>query len=217
MNWSDLLDVAPNDPGVELLNKNTTLQTVQKNEILIHQDSTVEHVYLVSKGLLQAKFVSFEGAEVWLANLGPGAITGEISALCDRLSSANVEAAARSEVLAVPQAVFLKAMSQSSAFAVAVSKMLAGRIADTSNSLTSHVALKIEYRLLNALKLMATSTSQTAEIRIAPPPSVSELAVRIHASREATSRAFTRLLKRGVLEKTQREIVIFGTDRNRRA
>ncbi|MEO1361609.1 MAG: cyclic nucleotide-binding domain-containing protein, partial [Pseudomonadota bacterium] len=101
MNWSDLLDVAPNDPGVELLDKNTTAQTVQRNEILIHQDSVVGQVYLVSAGLLQAKFVSFEGAEVWLANLGPGAVTGEISALCDRLSSANVEAAEKSEVLAV--------------------------------------------------------------------------------------------------------------------
>ncbi|MEL6727213.1 MAG: Crp/Fnr family transcriptional regulator [Pseudomonadota bacterium] len=217
MNWSDLLDVAPNDPGVELLDKNTTAQTVQRNEILIHQDSVVGQVYLVSAGLLQAKFVSFEGAEVWLANLGPGAVTGEISALCDRLSSANVEAAEKSEVLAVPRAVFLRAMSQSSAFAVAISRMLAGRIADTSNSLTSHVALKIEYRLLNALKLMAGSTAQATEIRVAPPPSVSELAVRIHASREATSRAFTRLLKRGVLEKRQREILVYGTDRNRRA
>ena len=216
MNWSDLLDIAPNDPGIELLDKNTTIQSVQKNEILIHQDSPVEQVYLVSAGLLQAKFVSFEGAEVWLANLGPGAIIGEISALCDRLSSANVEAASKSEVFAVPQVVFLKAMGQSSAFAIAISKMLAERIADTSNSLTSHVALKIEYRLLNALKLMAGPVSPGALIRVSPPPSVSQLATRIHASREATSRAFARLLKRGVLEKTETEIIIHGTDRNGR-
>ncbi len=213
MNWSDLLSVAPNDPGVDFLNKNTTTQSLKKNEILIHQDSVVEQVYLVKTGLLQAKFVSFEGSEVWLANLAPGAIVGEISALCERLSSANVEAASKSAVLAVPQAVFLKAIAQSSILAVAISKMLAERIADTSNSLTSHVALKIEYRLLNALKTMAQSGPQGPTIIVSPSPSVSALSVRIHASREATSRAFTRLLKRGVLEKRDNAIIIHSPER----
>lgn len=208
MNWSDLLDVDPTDAGVELLNENTTLTKLNKSEILIHQDSRIEHVYLVRSGLLQAKFVSFEGSEVWLANLGPGAIVGEISALGERLSSANVEAAKPTEVFATTQSAFLKAMERSSHLAIAIAKMLAKRIADTSSSLTAHVALKIEDRLLNALKTLAVPGDGESGAWIAPPPTISELAVRIHASREATSRAFAQLVKRGVVEKFDTKIVL---------
>ncbi|MEP1144250.1 MAG: Crp/Fnr family transcriptional regulator [Henriciella sp.] len=201
MNWSGLLGVDPKDEGVQHLDENTSAQRLRKNEILIHQDAPVPHVYLVKSGLLQAKFVSFEGAEVWLANLGPGAIVGEISALCSRLSSSNVEAAEPTEVLLVPQKVFLDALSRSSKLALAVASMLAGRIADTSTSLTSHVALKIEYRLMNALKTMAERGQRGEDLKVARAPSMLQLAVRIHASREATSRAYAKLLKRGVLIK----------------
>lgn len=213
MNWSGLLDVDPKDKGVEHLNENTSAQRLRKNEILIHQDAPVPHVYLVRSGVLQAKFVSFEGAEVWLANLGPGAIVGEISALCSRLSSCNVEASETTEVLLVPQTVFLNALDQSSTLAISVASMLAERIADTSSSLTSHVALKIEYRLVNALKTMATSGARGEILKVDRTPSMSDLAVQIHASREATSRAYAKLVKRGVLVKADGAVYLRASER----
>ena len=156
MKWSELLSVDPSDSGIGVLNDQSNTRHLQKNETLIHQDERIDHVCLVKTGMLQARFVTFEGTEVWLANLPAGAIVGEISALCDRLSSAHVSAVEPTQVLVAPQSTFLNAMTTSSAFAFAVARILAARIADTSNSLSSHVALKIEDRLLNALKTMDT-------------------------------------------------------------
>lgn len=213
MKWSQLLNVDPSDPGIGLLNDHSSLRTLDKNETLIRQDERINHVFLVNSGLLQAKFVTFEGTEVWLANLPAGAIVGEISALCDRLSSAHVSAVEPTQVLIAPQSKFLSAMTTSSVFALAVARILAARIADTSNSLSSHVALKIEDRLLNALKTMDTQVMGDHSILVPSMPTISELAVRIHASREATSRAYARLTRQGVLEKTAEGLKVNISDR----
>ena len=213
MKWSELLNVDPSDPGIGVLNEHSIVRHLEKNETLIHQDHHIDRIWLVRSGMLQAKFVTFEGVEVWLANLSPGAIVGEISALCDRLSSAHVSAAAPTEVLAVPQSTFLTAMTTSSAFGLAIARMLAARIADTSNSLSSHVALKIEDRLLNALKTMDGVVAGERTILVTSVPTISELAIRIHASREATSRAFARLTRQGILDKKDSGLQIKMSDR----
>jgi CRP/FNR family cyclic AMP-dependent transcriptional regulator len=213
MKWSELLSVDPSDPGIGVLNDHSNIRHLQKNETLIHQDERIDHVSLVKTGMLQARFVTFEGTEVWLANLPAGAIVGEISALCDRLSSAHVSAVEPTQVLVAPRSTFLNAMMASSAFGLAIARILAARIADTSNSLSSHVALKIEDRLLNALKTMDTIFVGDAAILVTSVPAISELAVRIHASREATSRTYTRLTRQGVLEKTEEGLLVKVSDR----
>ena len=213
MKWSELLNVDPSDPGIGVLNEHSNIRHLRRAETLIHQDERIQHVSLVTTGLLQARFVTFEGTEVWLANLPLGAIVGEISALCNRLSSAHVSAVEPTQVLIAPQSIFLNAMTTSSAFALAVARILAARIADTSNSLSSHVALKIEDRLLNALKTMDVQIEGDNMLLVPSVPAISELAVRIHASREATSRAYTRLKRQGVLENTANGLLVKVSDR----
>ena len=212
MNWSDLLSIDPADQGIEILNQRSSRLDFNKKEILILQDEPIQDVFLVTSGLLQAKSILADGSEVWLANLGPGAIVGEISALYSEVSSANVEIARNATVLRVAQKDFLEAMNRSGTFAVAVARMLARRIANTSSSLTSHVALKIEVRLLNALNMLATDIDGSDLRLVVDPPSISELAVRIHASREATSRAYRQLIDRGSLIKRPDGLVLKRLD-----
>lgn len=208
MDWSEILNIDASDPGIKRLNEHSVQTNLPRKKMLIQQNARVDRVYLVQSGSLVVKYLSYDGTEVWLATLEQGAIIGEISALCSQLSSASVEASTEASLIAVPQTVFLDAMDSSGDFAIAVAKMLARRIADTSMNLSSHVALKIEDRLYNVLRGLAVEDAESNDLLVTNPPSVSDLAVRIHASREATSRAFAKLVKRGSLTKLGRDVFL---------
>lgn len=206
-NWTSVIGSDANK-AAELLNKKSALRHVERGTFLIHQDEAINHVFLVTSGLLEAVSIQIDGSEVWLADLQPGDIVGEVSALYSHKSSSSVVAHSPSQVLAVSRSEFLSALDSCGKFAHAVASLLAERIANTSQNLSDKVSKNVQYRLFDFLQTLATVEDETGVKRVVSPPPISEICERIHATREATSRAMTKLQRTKRVRRVSGEIVI---------
>lgn len=206
--WS-ILTGETEDTAAETLNMKSTQRHLAKGTTLIHQDEEIEHVYLVKSGSLEVVTTEMDGTEIWLADLQFGEIVGEVSALYSHTSTSSVLARAHSEVLTVSRSDFLQAMDSSGKFARAVASLLAQRIARTSEHLSQKVSKSVQKRLRNYLISIATVDDATKHLKIKSYPPIAEICDRIHATREATSRAMTNLQKSKAITRSNGEITIY--------
>lgn len=196
------------DIAAETLNKKSTLRHLTSGTILIHQDEEIDHVYLVTAGSFEVVTTEMDGSEIWLADLQFGEIVGEVSALYSHSSTSSVLARAPSEVLAVSRSDFLYAMDSSGKFARAVASLLAERIAKTSEHLSNKVSKSVQNRLRQYLISLALTDAESNQLKIKSAPPVAEICDRIHATREATSRAMTNLQKSKIVKRVNGEIIV---------
>jgi CRP-like cAMP-binding protein len=97
---------------------------------------------------------------------------------------------------------FLSTAAQHAELAVALARLLARRLGATSTQVADLVALSVPHRLLGELMRLGAQTSDDSELFFIPtPPTVSALGQRIHATREATSRALGELETRGLVRR----------------
>lgn len=86
--------------------------------------------------------------------------------------------------------------------AIYMTQMLAQRLHQTSQNLFESHAFTIPQRLYeNLLRLSVQMPSSSEIYRLAPAPSVTSLSDTLNVSREATSRAVTKLISRGLIKK----------------
>lgn len=169
---------------------------------LVTQGDASQSVYLLLEGTLKTVRYSKNGHEIWLASFSQGALIGEMSGLTGAARSSTVIAVTPVLALAVDYPDFETAIHAAPGFGLRVSKLLAERVRNTSIQLEELATLQTSARLHSELFRLGTLDATDEErATIANPPSVSELAVRIHAARESTSRAVSYLHKRGFLKK----------------
>ena len=175
---------------------------LQPGDSLVTQGDGSQSVYLLIEGSLKTVRYSKNGHEIWLASFDKGALIGEMSGLTRSARSSTVIAVTPVVALAVDYTDFENAIHAAPGFGLRVSKLLAERVRNTSIQLEELATLQTSARLHSELFRLGTiDTSDEERATIANPPSVSELAVRIHAARESTSRAVSYLHKRGFLKK----------------
>ena len=171
-------------------------------DTLVTQGDRAQTVYLLVAGRLKTVRYSKNGHEIWLASFSEGALIGEMSGLTGATRSSSVIAVTNADVLAVDYPDFENAISTAPGFGLKVSKLLADRVRNTSIQLEELATLQTSARVHSELfRLGELHATDEERATIANPPSVSELAVRIHAARESTSRAVSYLHKRGFLKK----------------
>ncbi|MFN3211895.1 MAG: Crp/Fnr family transcriptional regulator [Henriciella sp.] len=175
---------------------------LQPGDYLVSQGDTSQTVFLLVDGGLKAVRYSQNGHEIWLSSFAPHALIGEMSGLTGTPRSSTVICVQPSTVLAVEFADFEQAVLSNPAFGLKLSRLLAERVRNTSTHLEELATLQTSARLHSELYRLGVQDSQDDErATITSPPSVSELAVRIHAARESTSRALSLLQKRGFLKR----------------
>lgn len=208
-NWTSVVASDAN-VAAEMLNKKSVRRCIDKGAFLIHQGEAIDHVYLVTSGLFEALNIQVDGAEVWLADLEPGEVVGEVSALHSHESSSSVISRASSEVLAVSRNDFISALDSNGQFARAIASLLAERIAKTSQNLSDKASKSVLNRLLFYLDALAVIEKETGTKRVIAPPPITAISERIHATREATSRAMTKLQLAKRVTRSNGEIIIKG-------
>lgn len=159
-------------------------------------------VYLVGSGLLRSVKYSENGNKIWLADILPGTLVGEVGALNGSDRSAFVEAQDPSIVYGVASLRFVALMQAHAEIGLAISRLLARRVYDTSNQLTELTALSVGSRLHSELVRLGAPDPLDAELlTIKALPTVRALAQRIHTSRETASRALSELEQRGLVRR----------------
>ncbi|MEW6778010.1 MAG: cyclic nucleotide-binding domain-containing protein, partial [Bdellovibrionota bacterium] len=115
-----------------------TPRSYRKGETLLEQDAIGESLYLIEKG--RADVTKGDGqSELFLAELGPGELFGEMSLIEDRLTSATVKAKEAVTCLVLPKANLKKMMEGDARFALKVFQAfcfaLSERLRKTTNEL----------------------------------------------------------------------------------
>lgn len=212
--WSLFAGLSSKHPAILMLAVASQSRRINRGETVVKEGDPGEAVYLVASGLLRAVRYTQNGHEVWYADIGPGELTGDMAALTGSRRTSSVVAKSASTVFIIERDAFLAVAKQHPDFTLAIARMLADRLQATSTRLAELAALPVTSRVHGELAAMGKPMSEDVEVfDIVPPPTVMALSQRVHATREATSRAVTVLEERGFLIRTRtRWQVIVPTD-----
>lgn len=198
--WSEFTRLPPDHDAVEALAASSQARSLAPGEVLVSEGDDDGTVFLLASGALRTVRHTGNGHEIWYADVHPGDLTGDMAALTGGARTSTVIAKNASNVLALKRDAFLGVANRHADFAVAIARMLAFRLQTTSKHLAQLVALPVSTRLHGELVGMGTPIQHDKEaFRIEPSPKVLALSQRIHATREATSRALADLEQRGML------------------
>ncbi|MEL7481457.1 MAG: Crp/Fnr family transcriptional regulator [Pseudomonadota bacterium] len=209
--WAGFCDVPVDHPGIAALADASNKFTVEAGVGLIEQGEQNQNIYLVLEGEFKVVRYSENGHEIWLADAPKGHLIGEISSLANRNRSSSVIAVTASTVLSIEGPAYLEALSTHGELAVSLCRLLATRLADTSAQVVELVSMPVEARLHAELVRIGTVDPDDSEVyRITQMPKVSDLGDRIHATREATSRAIAKLNKRQLIHRSDDVVTVIA-------
>lgn len=204
----DLRDILP-PVLAERLEPHVRLVKLRAGQMIIgHQDHTSD-VFIVLEGTLRVELVSLGGREVILADIGPGELFGEYSAVDEQPRSANVSAIGACVLACVPGHLFRAAALASPETAEWLARLLVQRIRLLTERNFELNALAVRSRLhCELLRLCIDAGIADNRAAIAPAPTHAQFAARIGTHREAVTRELLYLNKSGVLEQKGRELTV---------
>lgn len=183
---------------------------VPKGRIIVGQGASDQEMLLLREGEAKVVIYSRGGHEVQLAEFKAGTFFGEMAALLGAARSSNVVAQIDCRLSLISAKDFQRLMESFPKLALYMTQMLAQRLQQTSQNLFESHAFTVTQRLYAELLRRAQPSGHAAEIyHLTPAPSVTSLSEALNVSREATSRAVTRLISRGLVtkQKTHWEIL----------
>lgn len=192
--------MTPGDPLAQSLAEASTAIELAPDERLVLDRDPAGPVFLLTSGVLKVVKQSQNGHEIWLADFPAPAIVGELSAILGAPRTSDVIADSKVTVLSVPHQFFADAARTHVQLANALNLELAQRIRATSEKLAELYSVSVMGRLHFELVRIGVQDPDDDEVyRIASMINVSEMAARIHATRESTSRALSRLKQIGIV------------------
>ncbi len=116
-----------------------TDRTYAPGHVVIRQDDPGEAAYVILSGRVRVlESVPDSPVEMFLGELGPGEIFGELGVLRERPRSASVVTLERSRCLTIPAEDFLRMLQASREMSLALLRILAGRLYDADRLLARH-------------------------------------------------------------------------------
>lgn len=203
-----LRDFLPPPLG-ERLEPLARLVTLRPGQIVIgHQDRTTD-VFIVLEGALRVELYSRSGKEVILADLGPGALFGEYSAIDEQPRSASVSATGACTLASVPGPAFREAALASPDTAEWLARRLVERIRLLNERNFELNTLAVRNRLhCELLRLGLDAGMEGNHALIKPAPTHAQLAARIGTHREAVTRELQYLHRQGIVVQEGRALKI---------
>lgn len=198
--WADFIGIPASDPLARSLADASTVVELKPDDRLVLDRDPAGPVFLLIKGDLKVVKQSQNGHEIWLAGFSAPAIVGELSAILGTPRTSDVIADSNVTVLSLPRIVFSEVAQTDVKLAKALNVELAQRVKDTSDKLAELYSVSVMGRLHYELVRMGDQDPDDDEVyQIATVISVSEISARIHATRESTSRALSRLKQMGIV------------------
>ena len=170
---------------------------------------------LVLSGSVRISIATEDGREATLNVVEPGEMLGEIAVLDGRLRTADAVAAAPVEALVIDRAALRATMAERPAVAAALIEVLCARMRRSSWQVEAMALRDLPGRL--ALLLLGLADERGAAlsdagggefVRIARPPSQSEMGRLIGASREGVNRQLRAWVRDGLIDCPKGAIVL---------
>jgi len=177
-------------------------RAVSKDNIIVGQGEADKDMFLLQKGRAKVVIYSKGGNEIHLAELTPGTLFGEMALLLNTDRSSNVVAQTDCSLAIISANDFNTLIKTFPALALFMTQMLASKLQRTSQSLFESLAFTVPQRAYELLLRRAVQSTDDREVfHLKPAPYVTSLSESLNVSREATSRAVTKLISQGLIKK----------------
>ncbi len=195
------------DAGLSDRSSGIGARTVQRGQTLMHEGDESDTAWYVVNGRLRVFRMSADGAMVALAQRSTGDLIGELSLIDGETRCASVIALEDSHVVWIPQATFNSWLKTEVIFASALVYQLARQLRESSEKTYAVAAAPIAARLAAELFRLASRNANNL-LCIIDLPSVTDLAVRINATRESVSKTLSLWQASNWVDKQRRSLVI---------
>ena len=197
------------DSSWALLSKRWTTRGFKSGQFLISADSQNKDVFVVLRGAAKATIYPPTGREVSFVDLTIGTIFGEFSAIDDAPRSASVVAVGECLAARLSPEEFRDILKTHPDISFQMMVLMVANLRSLSKRVVDFNAKSADHRLREALIALAERHSRgTDTAMVERPPTQTELASYIFASREGVAREMGRLRKLGLLAREKRSIVV---------
>jgi CRP-like cAMP-binding protein len=204
----ELSEALPPDLARRLASR-ARVATLRPRQIVIgHQDRSSD-VFVVLEGKLRVELQSPDGKEIILADIGPGKLFGELSAIDGQPRTASVSALSQCRLAVVPGTAFREEVLGDAASAEWLARRLVGQVRLLDERVYELNTLAVRNRLhCELLRLSIDAGISDNRALIEPAPTHGELAARIGTHREAVTRELQYLVGRDIVAKRDRALAI---------
>jgi CRP-like cAMP-binding protein len=179
-----------------------TVRHYNAGEALLLQGQPLDRVLVVLRGRVKVVATAVDGTEVMLALRGAGDLVGEVATVEETEGAASVIALEPASARQLTTVEFRRFLDRHPGAALALVRVLAGRLRDADRQRVQYAATTVLERLAAALVGLAERYGQPAgdhAVRIELRLTRSELATLVAASPESVDRAWRSLRQRGVV------------------
>lgn len=175
--------------------------------IIIQQGNDAAHVFLMVQGQARAFLYSMDGRAVLLHEFGPGDIFGGLDSAAQEPEVAAVDDVTAATFRTMD---FVSLAERHGCVGLTLSRMLMARLRSTTERIYQRTTLSSFGRVYAELLRMAKMGDGRL---IQPVPIFSELAGRVHTTRETVSRAISALERRGLINREGDAMTILAPQR----
>ena len=205
----------PDDLLTRLFTKARTLDLPAKAE-LFSAGAPGDECYRVEKGSLKVSVISKNGTERTLSIAGPNSVIGELSMLDGRPRSAAVTALTDCRLKYITRLEFQRFAAEVPAIYEHLTKLLAGMVRHTDDSIAAGAFLSNEGRLAWAFLQLAQGFGKSSDdegIVIRLKLSQADIGSLAGISREHASRILNKWMRQGILARIDSYYMILATER----
>jgi CRP/FNR family cyclic AMP-dependent transcriptional regulator len=202
--WAGFALLPASHPAVVALTSASRPGLLQRGDVLVEEWDDDTAIFIIGSGQLRTVRLLDDGQEVWLADVGKGQLIGELAALTGQKRTSTVIAASNVEIFAIDRDVFLSIAERHGPVALALARLLASRLVQTSGHVADLFGRNVVYRVHRELVRLGLPSREPGElVRLSDPPTITDLKQLVHAGREATSRAMKQLEDDGIVIRRQ--------------
>ena len=188
---------------------------LRKGHVLFHEGDHGDACYIVRRGTCRVTREHPDGRAITLANLGPGAIFGELAMFDGERRSASVEALEDTDLLALPASDVRSLIREHPEMAEKVVVALTRRIRDANERISRQSFQTVPSRVAGVLSRLASEEELSPSIRdgVTIRMTQSDLAQLAGTSRESVSRFLATLERAGVVSVGRARVTVLEPER----
>ena len=180
-----------------------------KGRTLLEKGSRSSQVFFLLHGRAQVRLYSSSGREVYVNDIGPGDVCGEMAALDGDSRSATIVTSSEVILKSMRGSDFMKCLESSPAAGIWLARKLASRSRRLIEQVFELSALNVRARIhCELLRLARGGELRNGGIEVRPAPTHAELASRIGTHREAVTREMQVLAESNIIRHGRRRLLI---------
>jgi CRP/FNR family transcriptional regulator, cyclic AMP receptor protein len=182
------------------------MRRIPRGQAVVHAGDRTDFIYFILTGSLKVTVSDEDGREVILSILGQGELFGEMGMFGEQPRSATVLAVVPSDLVQISKQDFRRLMEETFEIAWRIMTNLAERLRNADRKIESLALMDVYGRV--ARLLLDMSEDVGGETIVTRKISKQDIAKMIGASREMVSRVMKDLGLQGLIEETDRGVIL---------